>query len=291
MWVFMEMQLVLFTISAVNSKSTWKYGDSDLDHAIYGPKAWGNVASSCRQSDQSPIDIVTDDVEADSSLGELDITCDNEKGLFNGILLNNGHEPVLTADGARGICNLTGASLKNKYFQLHDLNIHFGCDTDRGSEHTIDGKPFPAELQLMFYNTDYGSFENAAPLQDGLAAISVLLEIGKSKNVALDSIVDQVDDVAVEGSSIPIYTPADNLTLADLVPELANEHVPYYTYRGSLTVPPCYQSVRWIVMKNPVAVTKEQLSAFKKLTSKQGSVCDNFRPATPLNDRKVEANF
>ena len=115
---------------------------------VYGPKAWGNVANSCRQSDQSPIDIVTDDVEADSSLGELDITCDNEKGLFNGILLNNGHEAVLTADGARGICNLTGASLKNKYFQLHDLNIHFGCDTDRGSEHTIDGKPFPAEVRL-----------------------------------------------------------------------------------------------------------------------------------------------
>ena len=105
----------------------------------------------------------------------------------------------------------------------------------------------------MFYNTDYGSYENAAPLQDGLAAISVLLkvgisplhflpifilqnawparnrllfppkgntrhlragykvlkpyadffffllQIGESKNEALDSIVDQVDDVAVEG--------------------------------------------------------------------------------------------
>lgn len=36
---------------------------------------------------------------------------------------------------------------------------------------------FPSQLQLMFYNTDYGSFENAAPLQDGLAAISVLLEV------------------------------------------------------------------------------------------------------------------
>ena len=35
----------------------------------------------------------------------------------------------------------------------------------------------PSQLQLMFYNTDYGSFENAAPLQDGLAAISVLLEV------------------------------------------------------------------------------------------------------------------
>lgn len=28
----------------------------------------------------------------------------------------------------------------------------------------------------MFYNTEYGSYENAAPKQDGLAAISVLLK-------------------------------------------------------------------------------------------------------------------
>ena len=34
-----------------------------------------------------------------------------------------------------------------------------------------------------------------------------------------------------------------------------------------------------------------QLEAFKKLTSGQGSECDNFRPTKPLNGRKVEANF
>lgn len=234
---------------------------------------------------------MTKEVESDSSLGELDITCDNDKGLFNGILLNNGYEPVLTADNERGTCNLTGIALDNKNFELHDLNVHFGCDTDRGSEHTVDGKPFPAELQLMFYNTEYGSYENAAPKQDGLASISVLLKVGKSKNEALDSIVDQMDDVAVEGSSIPVYTPADNLTLADLVPDLAEEHAPFYTYKGSQTTPPCYETVQWIVMKNQVTVTEDQLLAFTKLTSAKGSECDNFRPTTPLNGRKVEANF
>lgn len=91
---------------------------------------------------------MTKEVESDSSLGELDITCDNDKGLFNGILLNNGYEPVLTADNERGTCNLTGIALDNKNFELHDLNVHFGCDSDRGSEHTVDGKPFPAEVSV-----------------------------------------------------------------------------------------------------------------------------------------------
>ena len=133
----------------------WNYRSSFLahncvlffGHTAYGPEEWGNVANACRQSNQSPIDIVTKNVEADASLGELDITCDNDKGLFNGILLNNGHEPVLTIDKTRGICNLTAIpSLNNKVFQLHDLIIHFGCESDRGSEHTVDGKKFPAEV-------------------------------------------------------------------------------------------------------------------------------------------------
>ena len=134
-------------------------------YPVYGPDAWGNVASACRQADQSPIDIVTKKVESDSSLGELDITCDNDKGLFNGILLNNGHEPVLTADNERGTCNLTGIALDNKNFELHDLNIHFGCDTDKGSEHTVDGKPFPAEVRVDMILTRYQYHPTCGPIQ------------------------------------------------------------------------------------------------------------------------------
>lgn len=63
----------------------------------------------------------------------------------------------------------------------------------------------------------------------------------------------------IAGSSIPVYTPADNLTLAYLVPDLAEEHAPFYTYKGSQTTPPCYETVQWIVMKNQVTVTKDQV--------------------------------
>ena len=53
---------------------------------------------------------------------------------------------MLTADNTRGTCNLTAVSLNNKNYELHDMNIHFGCDSSRGSEHTVDGKSFPAEV-------------------------------------------------------------------------------------------------------------------------------------------------
>ena len=41
------------------------------------------------------------------------------------------------------------------------------------------------------------------------------------------------------------------IALLDLVPEL-KDLSSFYSYKGSLTTPPCYQSVRWIVLKEPI---------------------------------------
>ena len=55
------------------------------------------------------------------------------------------------------------------------------------------------------------------------------------------------------------YNLGDNIALSKLVPELASENAPYYAYKGSLTTPPCYESVQWIVMKTPISVTESQV--------------------------------
>ena len=38
----------------------------------------------------------------------------------------------------------------------------------------------------------------------------------------------------------------------------------YYTYQGSLTTPPCYESVRWIVFKDIIKISNNQVSYFWK---------------------------
>jgi carbonic anhydrase len=55
----------------------------------------------------------------------------------------------------------------------------------------------------------------------------------------------------------------------------------YYHYMGSLTTPPCSEGVRWLVLKNPVYVSKNQVNTFKKLFPA------NYRPVMPLNSRNI----
>ena len=49
----------------------------------------------------------------------------------------------------------------------------------------------------------------------------------------------------------------ENITPKDILPYSWN----YYTYTGSLTAPPCYESVRWIVMRCPIKISRKVSSS------------------------------
>lgn len=57
----------------------------------------------------------------------------------------------------------------------------------------------------------------------------------------------------------------------------------YYHYKGSLTTPPCAETVDWLVLDRPAAVTPEMVEAFKKLFPDPA----NARPTQRRNGRKI----
>lgn len=88
-------------------------------------------------------------------------------------------------------------------------------------------------------------------------------------------------------SETPREVTLHGLQLADLL----SPSTGYYRYFGSLTVPPCYESVVWTVMQQPLKITTKQLEAFRKLQKRTGrhleALTENNRPLQPLNKRVV----
>jgi len=58
----------------------------------------------------------------------------------------------------------------------------------------------------------------------------------------------------------------------------------YWTYMGSLTIPPCTEGVRWFIFEQELTLSRDQLRAFAALFKV------NSRPLQDLHGRRIEAN-
>jgi carbonic anhydrase len=57
-----------------------------------------------------------------------------------------------------------------------------------------------------------------------------------------------------------------------------------FEYIGSLTTPPYSENVNWIVLRQPITLSKEQINTFKKL------YLNNNRPVQKPNEQLVGKN-
>ena len=76
----------------------------------------------------------------------------------------------------------------------------------------------------------------------------------------------------------------DRVSLPDGLLDL-NETLPkdmrYYQFIGSLTTPPCTEGVLWLVLRQPMSLSREQLALFSQLFP------NNARPTQPSFGRVV----
>ncbi|XP_063266957.1 carbonic anhydrase 7 isoform X2 [Prinia subflava] len=192
--------------------------------------------------------------------------------------------PILGTLGPRAI---SGGPFQNP-FRLKQFHFHWGTTHSQGSEHTIDGKPFPCELHLVHWNArKYATFGEAAAAPDGLAVVGVFLEIGK-EHASMNRLTDALYMVKFKGTKAQFrgFNPKCLLPLS----------LDYWTYLGSLTTPPLNESVTWIVLKEPIRISVKQLEKFHMLLftgeeDQRIQMANNFRPPQPLKGRIVRASF
>ncbi|XP_054417532.2 carbonic anhydrase 13-like [Pongo abelii] len=207
---------------------------------------WKEFFPTADGDQQSPIEIKTKEVKYDSSLRPLSIKYDPRSAK---IISNSGHSFNIDFDDTENKSVLRGGPLTGSY-RLRQFHLHWGSADDHGSEHIVDGVSYAAELHVVHWNSDkYPSFVEAAHEPDGLAVLGVFLQIGEP-NSRLQKITDILDSIKEKGKQTR-FTNFDPLSL--LPPSWD-----YWTYPGSLTVPPLLESVTWIVLKQPINISSQQ---------------------------------
>lgn len=209
------------------------------------PDHWAALApefAACSGKNQSPINISAE-IEAELPPVRFDYKQGGNE------IINNGHAVQVSYEAGSGI-ELDGIRFDLKQFHLHSP-----------SENLINGKSFPMEVHLVHADKD-----------GNLAVIGVMFDEGK-ENAAIATAWSQIPRAAGDKNTL-----SSKVTATDLLPADRD----YFRYNGSLTTPPCTEGVRWIVMKNPMTVSKQQIEAFKTAIG-----FANNRPVQPVNARPV----
>jgi carbonic anhydrase len=221
-----------------------------------GPEKWGALSpvyAACGTGkSQSPINLITSKNAGATNWSMEYKTTSLRIAHHEHVddIVDNGHTIQITVEEGSTI------TLNGKVFTLKQFHFH------TPSEHTLDGKHFPMEVHFVHQNED-GSF----------AVVGVFCEEGKTKNDNFAKIIEHLPAAPGESKHV-----ADaKLDLQVHLPKTNNA----YHYKGSLTTPPCSENVDWLVLRDRISMSAEQLKAFSSRLK------NNNRPAQALNDRKI----
>ena len=165
-------------------------------------------------------------------------------------IIDNGHTIQVTVDEGSSF------TFENKIYNLKQFHLH------TPSEHTIDGKHMPMEMHLVHQAAD-GS----------LAVIAIFFIEGAQRNENLDKIIANLP--GAKGESRHSKTDSINLKV-----QMPRDNYAYH-YIGSLTTPPCNENVQWMVLRQTVVATPDQIKAFSS------RIGPNNRPTQAVNGRVV----
>lgn len=245
--------LSTFFLLLISCKEQNNPNDSSEDHWSYkgetGPKHWAEIEkqSNCDGNFQSPINIVN--FKTDSQLKPLQIHYSEQTILHD--VTNNGHSIQYNFEAGDYVL------IDQDSFQLKQFHFH------EPAEHTIKGMRYPLEIHLVHQNKN-----------KKFVVLSVMAQEGR--NSAPFQFLENF--LPLQKGETKFINKAFNIE--STLPKNRN----YFTYKGSLTTPPCTENVEWFVFQNPIEVSLEQVELLKYLMP-----INNYREEQPVHGRAIRA--
>nr|WP_299418148.1 carbonic anhydrase family protein [uncultured Emticicia sp.] len=239
---------LIFAFISCNKDSEEIEPNSEVHWDYESQATWSTLAlpdNQCAGLIQTPINIESSNT-IKSMLPELGLNYSS----FPINIIDNGHTIQINNKGT--------SSLKYNKQEYALSQFHFHSH----SEHTIDGKSARMEIHFVHKSSTDGS----------LLVIGVLVEEGGAANASIASYIDSFPTVIEKESSL-----LKTINPLDLFPASKK----YYNYTGSLTTPPCSQGLNWIVLKDKLKISAEQISKF------EAKYNHNFRPVLPVGSRTI----
>merc|ERR1712173_391376 len=275
------------TVGGAARDDYYKYVTTASGTGQTGSWTSGSCAAT---SNQSPIDIVTSSAKEESTNpGEIMLIGFEVK--MTGSVINDGRQIYFTPDSSLTWSKpilYGGALSSSKSYVFDHLEFKFGTDDAKGSEHTLDGKQYPMEIQLVFWDqgthataSDAGGHSNT----DSVVVLSYFVETDTTANTALTSIMSAVENEATlvptdaSTNGFSTATTGIELILKDLLGDIDTVK-DYYYYAGSQTSSKCTQNVKWIIATDMLKISTTQLDDFQLLNDANGAsttVAPNFR--------------
>ncbi len=213
-----------------------------------GPETWGKLKpefSLCAVGKrQSPINID----ESTTLQGPAEALGFAYKP-SNATVVNTGHTIQVDVQGSNTL------TVRGSVYRLVQLHFH------TPSEEQINAQSSAMVAHLVHRND-----------QGQLAVVAVMLQPGNAS-----PFIDKVWTYMPLDAGDRVAMPGGLLDVSELLPADPR----YYQYMGSLTTPPCSENVLWMVMKQPVQISKAQHRLFTQLYP------SNARPVQALNGRPV----
>jgi len=273
--------VALTTLISVANCASWNYQDGQGSD-------WPDSFANCALDDQSPIDL-TPASATDKFTAVPFIFSEGWDLPQKADIVNNGHTLQVNIKGSSiGTCGdnmpqVTGGTMGSDVFEVAQFHLHWGNESTVGSEHTLDGAYYPAELHIVTWNTSYGDLGTAFNSEEygSLAVLGFFLELENFKHPPLNFINKlNIGKVVEPNTEITDIT----IDLAQILKKINTYEL--YHYKGSLTTPPCHEAVIWNVFEDTIPMTENQLDLLRSMKDEDNYLMgNNYREILPLGDR------